>query len=62
LIRVHYEDISYFVDFRLQQIRRVDNPHDFTDFIDIRDENLKATLRGVRAMQSHPAFMRGLDD
>jgi len=42
---ITYNHDEYFVDFRLKQLRKVDNPHDFINFADIPDTALLAIRR-----------------
>ena len=52
-----------YVDFRLQELRPVDEPHKAYPFIYLCDEELKKQLRGLRAeFSSALYYMMGLDD
>jgi len=62
LVRVHHEDKSYFCDFRLEELRDTQNPHEVIRFVDLKDEDLKKTLRGVRFTSWAQYYMKGLDD
>ena len=61
LPQIYFEGNVYIVDFKLQQIRRVDGPQ-FTNFADLTNEQLKVQIRGVRAETSTLGYMKGLDD
>ena len=53
---------DYFIDFRLQEIRPIDQPWNSTPFTAINDETLKAQIRGIRAEFWGLFYMEGLDD
>ena len=58
-----YRDVEYFVDFRGEELRPVDEPHKAYPFIYLCDEELKKQLRGLRAeFSSCLYYMMGLDD
>ncbi len=61
LVRLYWEDTWYYVDFRLEEIRN-ENTTESTPFTDIHDEDLRARIRGVRAVRSLVHQMKGLDD
>ena len=53
---------TYFIDFRLQEIRPADAPHRVTPFTEIECEALKERIRGIRAEFWGLYWMAGLDD
>lgn len=61
LPKIEFENAIWIVDLRLKQIRR-DNSLEFLNFKDIKDEKLKATIRGIRARAIGHIYIEGLDD
>ena len=57
-----YMDQEYFVDFRLKELRAIDDPFKRFPFCFISDPELKAQLRAIRAEFSHPTYKAELDD
>jgi hypothetical protein len=56
-----YREVEYFVDFRLKELRPVDEPYKRYPFAFLCDDELKAQLRGLRAEFSTPCYMPELD-
>ena len=52
---------TYFLDLMLGMIHRADGL-EFTQFVDITNEDLKAHIRGVRTEHYGQFYVRGLDD
>lgn len=57
-----YGEHEYFVDFRLQELRPIDAPHQTIQFITLCEDDIRADLRGIRAEFGPIHYMRGLDD
>lgn len=57
----HMESQDYFVDFRLKELRPVDQPQKSFPFMFICDPQVKADLRALRAEFSTPCYMVELD-
>ncbi len=57
-----YGEREYFVDFKLQELRPIDAPHENILFITLCEEDIRAELRVIRAEFGPLHYMRGLDD
>jgi hypothetical protein len=58
---IKYGYDSYFIDFRLKEIRRTDKPFISMPFEDM-NEDLKAKIRGIRAEQTQYGHIPELDN
>jgi hypothetical protein len=56
-----YMDQEYFVDFRLKEMRTIDDPFKRFPFCFISDPELKAQLRALRAEFSTTEYIAELD-
>ncbi len=57
-----YGEREYFVDFKLQELRSIDAPHEVIHFITLCEDDIRAELRGIRAEFGPTHYMQGLDD
>jgi hypothetical protein len=57
-----YGEREYFVDFRLQELRPIDAPHENIQFITLCEDDIKEDLRGIRAEFGPCCYIPGLDD
>ncbi len=58
---VDYNNKTYFIDFRLQEIRDKQTAQP-TKFTEITSEELKAAIRFIRSGQGQNVYMEGLDE
>ena len=58
---VEHEGQTYFIDFRLEELRPVEQPFKSFPFVFLCDEQLKAKIRGQRAAAGHNYHMVGID-
>ena len=61
LPQINIEGVSYYVDFRLEEIRPVNAPFLAIYFDDLEDKNKKA-IRGIRAERGQNAYIKTLDN
>lgn len=57
---VNYKGENHFVDFRLEELRNVKTVKP-TKFTELKDENFKSYLRGIRFRTHGQEYMKGLD-
>ena len=62
LPHINYMGIDYLVDLRLQEVRPFHYPYLSFKFTELKDEEFKVLIRGIRSDFVDPCYMRGLDD
>jgi hypothetical protein len=58
---VEHEGQTYFIDFRLEELRPIEQPFKSFPFVFLCDEQLKAKIRGQRAVSWQVYHMAGID-
>lgn len=59
---IQWNGKRWIVDFRLAELRTANPPLETVPFTELRDEQLKASLRGLRFRTWHSQYIKGLDD
>ena len=61
LPRITIGNVTYFVDFRLEEIRPINAPF-LAIYFDDLDEGYKAEIRGIRARETSYGHIKTLDN
>lgn len=61
LPQISVRGVSYYVDFRLEEVRPVNFPFITWSFDDLSEET-KAQIRKIRAIESHLIHIKSLDN
>ena len=60
LTRINLYGTMYYIDFRLEEIREIQNFHNSHKFEDLSEEK-RALIRGARATYTNYGFIKSLD-